>query len=162
MKKMILIGTSLALLAGGCTQLVVSKLQSTDDAEWQAALTEIQKDDEGFLNQTPMSGPEKLGRVAMNEAISYPYGAETSYPMPVRKAAIETLGSLLPSEAIYKHFCNNGRKGNKLIGFYDEYKISELAFDQLVDIYAKIKEDEINHPLLFLYEIYRLTDNFPK
>jgi len=143
MKKLMLIGAALALIACGCTQLAVSKLQSTDEAEWRAALVEIQKDYEGFLSQNPMSGPEKLGRIAMNEAITYPYGADASYPAHVRKAAVEMLGSLLPSDAIYKHFCNGGRKGNNLTGFYDEYNVSELAFDQLVDIFAKTNDEEI-------------------
>lgn len=132
MKKLVLIGATLAMIAGGCTGITaLYNLHSTDEAEWRAALAEI---------QTWYSSTEMLGSIVMDQ--NHTYGShgeisksEAAYSMPVRKAAVEALGVKLDSP----DSC-------------DKNKVSKLAFIQLMKIYAEIKDDEIRKEVVKVFD----------
>ena len=141
------------MMAAGCAQMTMHKLQSSDETQWREGLQEVQKDDVILLSsQEFSSGPERLAKVAMNKGLGH-YSEDVEYPMPVRISAVKMLGELLDSTATYKRPNPSGSNGNQWSGFYDECSVSENAFESLFKVHGNVSEEEIKK------EIVRIFDN---
>lgn len=130
MRKLVLmsmIGT--VIMAGGCLQTTMHKLQSSDEAQWREGLQDVQES---------LSGAQRLAKVAMNKGLGH-YSVDVEYPMPVRLEAVKMLGDLLDSEAMVV-------RGNK------KYSVSQIAFDELLHIHTQVSDENIKKAVVTTFD----------